>query len=135
MSFADPGIGRSVISAPSPLGGTVTLAEACEEGDILGYSSGWKLALATAGSVINPQLVALKKGAIADVIPVALVCVVTGYTGGTPGGLIYLAEGSAKGDVTDTAPTTTGDVKTVIGVLLNATTIAFNLSNVIVLSS
>jgi hypothetical protein len=135
MAFADPGVGRQVISAPAPSGGTVTLAEACEEGDILGYSTGWKLALATVSSVINPQLVALKKGAIGDVIPVAVVCVVTGYTGGTPGGLIYLAEGSAKGDVTDTAPTTTNDVKTVIGVLLSATTIQFNLSNVIVLSS
>jgi hypothetical protein len=134
MAFADPGVGRQVISAPAPSGGSVLLAEACEEGDILGYSTGWKLALATVTTVINPQLVALKKGAIGDTIPVAVVCVVTGYTGGTPGGLIYCAEGTAKGDVTDTVPSTTGDVKTVIGVLLNATTIAFNLSNLIVLA-
>jgi len=130
MSFADPGIGRQVIQAPSPSGQTVLLAAACEEGDILGYSTGWKLALGTAGSVINPQVVALKKGAIGDYIPVATVCVVTGYTGGTPGGLIYVAEGSASGDVTDTIPTTQYDLLTVIGVLLDATTISFNLSNV-----
>jgi hypothetical protein len=135
MAFADPGVGRHVISGPGPAAPMVTLAQACEEGDILGYSSGWKLALATAGSVINPQLVALKKGAIGDSIPVATVCVVTGYTGATPGALIYLAEGSASGDVTETAPTTTNDVKTVIGLALAADTVAFNLSNVIVLSA
>jgi len=135
MALTDPGVGRKVIQAPSPSGATVLLAAACEEGDILGYSTGWKLALATVGSVINPQLVALKKGAIGDYIPVATVCVVQGYTGATPGALIYLAEGSASGDVTETAPTTTNDVKTVIGVALDANTVAFNLSNVIVLSA
>ena len=130
MAFADPGVGRKVIQAPSPSGATVLLAAACEEGDILGYSTGWKLALATAASVIAGQVVALKKGAIGDRIPVALVCVVTGYSGGTPGGLIYVAEGAASGDVTDTIPTTQADALTVIGVLLDAETIAFNLSNV-----
>ena len=135
MAFADPGVGRKVIQAPSPSGATVLLAQACEEGDILGYSSGWKLALATVGSVINPQVVALKRGAIGDYVPVAAHCVVQGYTGATPGALIYLAEGSASGDVTETAPTTTNDVKTVIGLVLAADTVAFNLSNVIVLSA
>ena len=130
MAFADPGIGRHVICGPGPAAATVTLAAACEEGDVLGYSAGWKLALATAASVIGGQLVALKKGAIGDVIPVATVCVVTGYTDGTPGGLIYVAEGAASGDVTDAIPTTQADNITVIGVLLNDTTIAFNLSNV-----
>jgi hypothetical protein len=130
MAFADPGIGRHVICGPGPAAATVLLAAACEEGDILGYSTGWKLALGTAAAVINPQVVALKKGAIGDYIPVAVVCVVEGYTGGTPGGLIYVQEGSGGGDVTDTIPTTQYDLLTVIGVLLNATTIAFNLSNV-----
>jgi hypothetical protein len=135
MAFADPGIGRHIICGPGPAAATVLLAQACEEGDILGYSTGWKLALATVGSVINPQVVALKKGAIGDYIPVAVACVVQGYTGATPGALIYLAEGSASGDVTETAPTTTNDVKTVIGVALAADTVSFNLSNVIVLSA
>ena len=53
----------------------------------------------------------------------------------TPGALIYLAEGSSSGMVTETAPTTSNDVKTVIGIALNSTTIAFNLSNVIVLAA
>ena len=135
MAFADSGSGRHVICGPGPAAGMVTLAGTCAEGDVLGYSTGWKRALATVSSVVNPQLIALKGGVSGDVIPVAAVCVVTGYSGGTPGGLIYLAEGTSNGQVTDTAPTTTNDVKTVIGVLLDATTIAFNLSNVIVLSA
>ncbi|TSA53974.1 MAG: hypothetical protein D4R38_03110 [Dehalococcoidia bacterium] len=134
MSFADPQKGRSVICGPGPAAGMVTLAGTCVEGDVLGYSSGWKRALATVTTVVNPQVVALKGGVSGDVIPVALVCVVTGYTDGTPGGLIYLAEGTSSGKVTDAVPSTTGDVKTVIGVLLDATTIAFNMTNLIVLA-
>jgi hypothetical protein len=134
MAFADPQKGRSVIVSPGPAAATVTLAGTVSEGDVIGYSTGWKRALATVSSVISPQLIALKAGVTGDVIPVSPVCVVTGYTGGTPGGLIYCAEGTDNGKVTDTAPSTSGDVKTVIGVLLSATTIAFNLSNVQVLA-
>ena len=131
MAFADPATGRKIVdSGRGTRPGTVTLAEACVVGDVLGYSTGWKRALATAGSVISPQLIALKAGVSGDIIPVAAVCVVTGYTGGTPGGLIYCAEGADSGKVTDTIPTTQYDVLTVIGILLDATTIAFNLSNV-----
>ena len=133
MAFADPAKGRSVIQSPGPEAVAVTVAEAVKEGDILGYSSGWKRALATVGGVISPQLVALKDTASGKQCPVAAHCVVTGYTGGTPGGLIYTAEGTSNGQVTDTIPTTQNDVITVIGVLLDATTIAFNLSNVQVL--
>ena len=129
MAFSDPGYGRSVICSPGETAATVTVAEAVKEGDILGYSSGWKRSLATAGSVINPQLVALKDAASGKKCPVATVCVVTGYTGGTPGGLVYCAEGSDYGKVTESAPNTQNDVNTVIGVLLSATDIAFNLTN------
>ena len=134
MALSDPAKGRSVIISPGPACPSVTVAEAVKEGDILGYSSGWKRALATVGSVINPQLVALKDTPSGGQCPVANDAVVTGYSGGTPGGLIYLAEGANYGQVTDTAPSTTGDVKTVIGVLLDAATIAFNLTNVQVLA-
>ncbi len=135
MAFADPQKGRSVIVSPGPAAPTVTLAGTVSEGDVIGYSSGWKRALGTAGSVISPQLIALKAGVSGDVIPVSPVAVVTGYTGGTPGGLIYAAEGSDAGKVTDIIPTHAGDVLTVIGILLNATTISFNLSNVQVVHS
>ena len=135
MAFADPQVGRSVICGPGPAAPMVTLAGTVYEGDIIGYSTGWKQSLATVSSVINPQLVALKGGKSGDVIPVATVCVVKGYTGATPGALIYLAEGSDSGKVTETAPSTTNDVNTVIGVALSDTEVAFNLTNKQTLSS
>ena len=130
MAFTDPAKGRSVIQSPGPEAVAVAVAEAVKEGDILGYSSGWKRALAPTGSVINPQLIALKDTPSGGKCPVSNEAVIIGYTGGTPGGLIYCAEGTSYGQVTDTAPSTTGDVKTVIGLLLDANTIAFNLTNV-----
>jgi len=129
MAFADPQVGRSVICGPGPAAATVTLAGTVAEGDIIGYSNGWKRALANAGGVIQGQLVALKSGVSGDVIPVATHCVVKGYTGGTPGGLIYVAEGTDAGKVTDIIPATQADALTVIGVLLSATEIAFTLGN------
>ena len=63
MAFSDPGKGRVVLDSGR---GTepekVTLAEDCKGGDVLGYSSGWKRALATTGSVVQGRLVALADG-------------------------------------------------------------------------
>ncbi|MDD5313474.1 MAG: hypothetical protein PHO26_10605 [Dehalococcoidia bacterium] len=129
MAFEDPGKGRSVIVGPGPEAATVTLAEACSEGDVLGYSSGWKKALAAVTAVIQGRLVALKGGAVGDVIPVAAHCVVRGYTGATPGGYVYVAEGSDNGKVTQTAPSTTNDANTIIGIALSATDIQFFLNS------
>ena len=100
MAFADPGDGRKILdSGRGTQPGEVTLAEACKLGDVLGYSSGWKRALATTGSVIQGRVVALKKGASGDVIPVSANPVVGGYTGATPGGYVYVAEGTDSGEI------------------------------------
>ena len=107
----------------------VTLAEACKRGDVLGYDSGWKLALATTGTAIQGRLVALADGAVGDKIPVSPNPVVSGYTGATPGGYIYVAEGSDSGQITDTAPDTTGDCNTIIGLALSATEVLFFLNS------
>jgi hypothetical protein len=121
MAFADPGT-RNVIAAPlGPASPTITLASACKEGDVLGYSSGWKQALATTGGVIQARVVALKPGAIGDVIPVSPTAVVSGYTGGTAGNPVYVAEGTSVGCITETAPSTSGDANIIIGYMLNAT--------------
>lgn len=129
MAFSDPGIGRQVIVSPSPAAAMVTVAEAVKEGDILGYSSGWKRALATAGSVIQGRLVALAHTPANGKCPVAKDCVVEGYSGATPGGYVYVAEGSDNGKVTQTAPNTTNDANTVIGIALDDTTIQFFLNS------
>jgi len=129
MAFSDPGTGRNIINSNvGPEAPTVTLAEACKRGDVLGYSTGWKLALATVGTAIQGRLVALADGAIGDVIPVSPNPVVSGYTGATPGGYVYVAESTDSGQITDTAPTTSGDCDTIIGIALSATEVAFFLN-------
>jgi hypothetical protein len=129
MAFEDPGISRKIENSNvGPSAPTVTLAEACVRGDVLGYSSGWKRALATTGTAIQGRLVALQDGAVGDVIPVSPCPVVSGYSGATPGGYVYVAEGSDNGKVTQTAPNTSGDCNTIIGIALSATTILFFLN-------
>ena len=129
MAFADPGKNRKIENSNvGPEAPTVTLAEACVRGDVLGYSSGWKRALATTGTAIQGRLVALQDGAIGDVIPVSPNPVVSGYTGATAGNYVYVAEGSDSGQITETAPSTTGDCDTIIGIALSATKVLFFLN-------
>ncbi len=102
---------------------TLKAAENCRAGDLLGYSSGWLRALATAGTVIAGQLVALEDGIGGEVIEAAQLVVLGGFTGGTPGGSVYSAEGTDDGEYTETEPSTQFDIKTVIGRVLSATQI------------
>ena len=130
MAFSDPGKGRVVLDAGR---GTepekVTLAEDCKCGDVLGYSSGWKRALATTGSAMQGRLVALVGGKSGEEVPVSANPVVGGYSGATPSGYVYVAEGSDNGQITQTAPSTTGDANTIIGMALSATKVMFFLNS------
>ncbi len=130
MAFSDPGKDRKIENSNvGPEAPAVTLAEACTRGDVLGYSSGWKRALATTGSVVQGRVVALQDGAIGDVIPVSPNPVVSGYSGATPGGYVYVDEGSNSGQITQTAPSTGGDANTIIGIALSATQVLFFLNS------
>ncbi|UCH43493.1 MAG: hypothetical protein JSW16_02825 [Dehalococcoidales bacterium] len=130
MAFSDPGKGRNVLdSGRGTEPGKVTLAEGCKCGDVLGYSSGWKRALATTGSVIQGRLVALTDGDNGQEVPVSPNPVVGGYSGATAGGYIYVDEGSNNGQVTQTAPTTSGDADTIVGIALSATEVLFFLNS------
>ena len=130
MAFSDPGKGRIVLDSGR---GTepekVTLAEDCKCGDVLGYSSGWKRALAATGSVIQGRLVALVDGKNGEEVPVSANPVIGGYSGATPGGYVYVAEGSNDGQITQTAPSTSGDANTIIGMALSATEVMFFLNS------
>ena len=129
MAFADPGKNRKIENSNvGPEAPTVTLAGAVTRGDVIGYDSGWKVALATAGSVVQGRLVALADGVSGDVIPVSPDPVVSGYTGATPGGYVYVAEGSDNGQITQTAPSTSSDANTIIGIALSSTTVQFFLN-------
>ncbi len=101
----------------------ITLAGTVLAGDALGYASGWKQALATAGTAIQTELIALEGGDSGDEIEVAATAVLGGFTGGTVGGAVYQAEGSLNGQYTETAPATATDVNTIIGAILSATDI------------
>ncbi|MEE8420444.1 MAG: hypothetical protein V3R92_03185 [Dehalococcoidales bacterium] len=122
MAFSDPGKGRIIEQGEGLV--RVTLAEACKAGDILGYSSGWKRALATTGTAVQGRLVAGEAGAIGDVVTAYRRAVVSGYSGGTAGAAVYVAEGSDNGRVTETQPTTSGDCDTLIGYMASATVAA-----------
>ncbi len=105
------------------------LAEDCKCGYVLGYSSGWKRALATAGSVIQGRLIALANGKSGEEVPVSANTVVGGYSGSTVGGYVYVAEGSNHGQITQTAPSTSGDANTIIGIALSASAVLFFLNS------
>ena len=90
-------------------------------GDVIGYSSGWKRALATVSTAIQGKFVALEGGDSSDTIEVTRVAIISGFSGATIGGSLYLEEGGGVGGgYTQTRPSTTGDVDTVIGYLLTA---------------
>ena len=130
MAFSDPGMGRVILdSGRGTEPGKVTLAEDCKCGDMLGYSSGWKRALATTGSVIQGRLVTLADGENGEEVPVSANPVVSGYSGATPGGYVYVDEGSNNGQITQTAPSTSGDANTIIGIALSATKVLFFLNS------
>ena len=119
MAFSDPGKGRIIEQGEGLV--RITLAEACKAGDILGYSSGWKRALATVGTAIQGRLVAGEDGDSGDEITAYRRAVVSGYTGGTAGNAVYVAEGTDNGKITETQPTTSGDCDTIIGYVVSAT--------------
>ncbi len=122
MAFSDPGRGRIIEQGEGLV--KVTLAEACKAGDVLGYSSGWKRALATVGTAIQGRLVAGEDGASGDEITAYRRAVVSGYSGGTAGNAVYIAEGTDYGEITETQPTTTGDCDKIIGYMASATVAA-----------
>jgi len=122
MVYADNTTGGRIIkSGIMPC--EITLGEACEVGDLLGYSSGWKRALATTGVAIHAKLVAGQSGKTGDIITAYPAAVVEGVSGATPGNTIYLAESTLYGETTETAPTTTGDINAHIGLALSTTVI------------
>ena len=45
---------------------------------------------------------------------------VSGYSGGTAGNAVYVAEGTDYGKITETKPSTSGDGDTIIGYMASA---------------
>lgn len=104
----------------------IVLAGTVTKGDALGFSSGWKRALATVGSVVQLRCVAGSDGVSGETIVAYFGdIVITGgrFTGGVAGSAFYVAEGSNNGKYTETKPTTSGDADGIAGYTVTATTI------------
>ncbi len=124
MAFADAQSGAVIFHGESPA--VVKLASLCYKGDCLGFSGGWKQALATApaANVIQMRCVAVEDGAIGQEIVAYFGDVDIGgdrFSGATVGGAIYVEEGTTAGKYTQTAPSTTADATTIVGYATSAT--------------
>lgn len=103
--------------------GEITLAGAVKIGDAIGWSGGWKRALATVGTAIQLRCVAAENGVTNQIIKAYFgKTLISGsrFSGGTAGSALYVAEGTDNGKYTETAPTTTGDCDTIVGYVLSA---------------
>jgi hypothetical protein len=102
---------------------SIVLAADAVAGDLLGYSSGWKPALATQGGVIQPKLIAAQTAVSGRTIRALVGGVCHGrISGATPGAPLYTAEGTSVGCVTETKPTTQNDANKPVGFAIDATT-------------
>lgn len=124
MAFADAQDNAVVIPVSNDGISTVTLAGTATKGDALGFSSGWKRALATTGSVVQMRCIALEDGVTGQQIAVCFgECYIKGgrFSGGTANSALYVAEGSDNGKYTQTIPTDSGDATTRVGTMLTTT--------------
>jgi hypothetical protein len=125
MAFTDNQSGAVVIYGEGQA--PIILGESCVVGDALGYSSGWKRALATTGYIIPIRCVAAESGVAGQrIIAYFDNAIIKGtrFSGATPGGSIYVEEGTGYGKYTQTSPSTLGDDNTVVGYALSTTMVA-----------
>lgn len=126
MALTDPGVDRGIWKARGPID-KIALSENCQVGDVLGLNSNneWVRALATTGSVIQGKKVALESGITGETIDASQNPVAVGYSGGTPESLVYVAEGTDYGKITETKPSDSGDADTAVGLVLTASVVVF----------
>ncbi len=121
MAFADSQTGAIIFHGESP--STVKLVGAAVKGDAIGFSSGWKRALATTASVVQMRCVAAEDGVDDQEITVYFGDTEVGgdrFSGAAVGGAIYVAETADNGKYTQTAPTDTGDSIKIVGNAISA---------------
>ncbi len=115
MPFGDATTPRTVWDAELRI--PITLAASVKAGDLLGYSSGWKQAIASSSAPIAAELVALECGASGETIMAARRAYVGDVSGGTAGAEVFLS--STAGGY---ASSPNGSVRQVVGVMATATT-------------
>lgn len=112
MAFADATGARTILSGAVPVKVTLAAGVTTKPGDLLGYSSGWKLADGNGG--IPAKLVAGQSGTACEIQAYAA-AYVDGFTGGTAGAALFLSD--TAGGYSDT----TGTSKQRVGVMASAT--------------
>lgn len=120
MALADSQANCIIYHGESPA--PIKLSGSVSKGDAVGYSDGWKRALATVGSVVQMRCVASEAGVADQVITAYFGLTEMGgrFSGGTEGNAIYVAEGSESGEYIDVAPTDTGDANKIVGYTMTA---------------
>lgn len=122
MAFTDNQKDADILYGESPA--RIELAGTVKKGDAVGYSSGWKRALATAGSVIQMRCVAGEDGVTGQEIVAYFSTTLVGgqrFSGASAHGAVYVAEGTDNGKYTQTLPVTSGDAITIVGYSISAT--------------
>ncbi len=121
MDLVDTGTGAIIHfgDVPAP----ILLDEDVSEGDLLGYSNGWKRTLATTGSVVQYRCVASKDGVKNQEIIGYFGTVLIGgrFRRGIAGNALYVAGAGHYGDYSMTIPTTSGDADTIVGYMVSET--------------
>ncbi len=116
MAFTECTTTRTV-KAVGPKG-TITLADTVRPGDPVGYSSGWKRAVASATAPIAARFIALEDGTSGEQIEVTTTAIVSGFSGATAGDTLYL--GTTAGTYRATLSTNVS-VRQELGLMLDAT--------------
>ena len=122
MAYADAQSGAVILYGEGEA--QIVLVGTVKTGDALGYSGGWKRALATAGGVIQLRCVAGEDGLSGQTIVAYFGKTLIGgsrFSGATDRGAMYVAEGTDYGEYTQTAPSTATDATTIVGVAVGAT--------------
>lgn len=128
MAIADTGSGRIIEFGIGRC--KVVLARACSRGDVLGVAEDNFDDIGPENAGVNahatgvtyvPRLVAGEDGAANETITAYAIAVVSGYSGGTLGKKLYCGETTTnQGKISETAPSTTGDCASLVGMTLAA---------------
>ncbi len=106
----------------------IVLAEAAKCGQLLGYSSGWKLSNAATGTAIAAELVAGQSGVVGDTITAYRRCTLWDRDAPfTAGSLYYVDEAAGPGGITATMPVTSGDIDQMVGIAVSTERVVVDL--------
>jgi len=97
----------------------ITLAAAAKVGQLLGYSTGWKLSNATAGTAIAAELIAGQSGVIGDQITAYRRCTLWDRDAPFTAGSLYYVDKTTAGGITATMPPTSGDIDQMVGIAVS----------------